>query len=99
MKHVGVKVLVGVTRGAVRALRFSLYVLLLLLGRVLQPVASLATVIGSVVFLFCLFVHPDLSIPMWAGAGLAAGALAVAAFYDALLRLVVPRDVVIVSEV
>jgi hypothetical protein len=79
-------------------LRHVLYVLLLLAGRVLQPVANLAIVFGLILFLFCLFLRRDMAIPMWAGAGLAVTAAFVSVFYDAALRLVAPDDVVIVSE-
>jgi hypothetical protein len=98
MNNAGTKMIVGLGRGLLKALRFALYVFLLLLGRVLLPVANFATLIGIVVFLFCLLVRPDLSTPMWAGAGLAVSATAVSVFYEAALRLVAPSDVVILSE-
>lgn len=85
--------------GLIAAVRFSLYVLLLLLGRVLQPIANLAIVVGLLVFLFCLFVRPDLTLPMWAGAGLAVAATVVSVFYEAALSLVAPAGVVIVRDV
>ena len=99
MKSLGMKVLVGVTRGVLRTVRFSLYVLLLMLGRLLSPVVGFAILVGSVVFLFCFVFRPDLSTPMWAGASLAAGAVTVSVLYDAALRIVAPNDVVIMSEV
>lgn len=86
-------------RGGWKAVQFVLCILLLVLGRVLLPIASLAITVGVVVFLFCLILRPDLSIPMWAGAGLALGATAISALYEATLRAVVPADVVIVSDV
>jgi hypothetical protein len=79
--------------------RFVLYVLLVLLGRVLQPIANFAIVVGLMIFLFCLFLRPDMALPMWAGAGLAVAATVVSVFYEAALRLVAPADVVIVHEV
>lgn len=86
-------------RGMVAVMRFSLYVLLLLVGRILLPVANLAIVVGLVVFLFCAFLRPDLQTPMWAGGGLAAAATATSIFYDAALRLVAPEGTVVVRDV
>lgn len=79
-------------------LRHVLYVLLLLAGRLLRPVANLAIAFGLILFLFCLFLRRDMAVPMWAGTGLAVTAAFVSVFYDAALRLVAPDDVVIVSE-
>jgi len=89
----------AVGKGLLRALRFTLYVLLLLVGRVLRPIGNLATIVGLIIFVFCLIFRRDMVMPMWAGAGLAVCAVVVTIFYDALLRLVAPADVVIVSEV
>ena len=99
MNNAGTKMVVGVGKGLLKALRFALYVLLLLLGRVLLPIANFAILIGIVVFLFCLLVRPDLSTPMWAGAGLAVSATVISVSYEAALRLLAPAGVVIVSEV
>ncbi len=89
----------GIGRGAWRAFRFILYALLLVLGRVLLPIAHLGIFVGVVIFLFCLVFRPDLALPMWAGAGLAFGATAVSVFYDAALRAVAPANTVVVSDV
>lgn len=86
-------------KGLIRIVRLMLYVLLLLLGRVLQPIANLAIGAGLLVFLFCLFVRPDMTLPMWAGAGLAVAATVVSVFYEAALSLVAPDDVVIIRKV
>ena len=86
-------------KGLLATLRFILYVLLLLVGRVLRPIANAATVVGLILFLFCLVFRRDMVTPMWAGAGLAFCAVAVNILYDALLRLVAPEGVVIISEV
>jgi len=91
--------LMATARGLVAVMRFGLYVLLLLVGRILLPVASLAIIVGLVVFLFCAFLRPDLQTPMWAGAGLAAAATVASIFYDAALRLVAPEGTVIVRDV
>ena len=93
------KIVVGIGRTLLNAIRFAAYVLLLLLGRVILPVTSLAMGIGLVVFFFCFLVRPDMVTPKWAGLGLAVAAVLLSAFYDAALRLVAPRGVVIVSEV
>jgi hypothetical protein len=79
--------------------RYILYVLLLLLGRVLLPLANFAIGAGLLVFLFCLFIRPDMTLPMWAGAGLAVAATVVSVFYEAAVNLVAPADTVIVREV
>lgn len=91
--------LMATARGMVAMMRFSLYVLLLLVGRILLPVANLAIIVGLVVFLFCAFLRPDLQTPMWAGAGLAAAATISSIFYDAALRLIAPEGTVIVRDV
>ena len=91
--------LMATARVLVSVIRFSLYVLLLLVGRILLPVANLAIIVGIVVFLFCAFLRPDLQTPMWAGAGLAAAATVASIFYDAALRMVAPEGTVIVRDV
>jgi hypothetical protein len=93
------KIFVSLGRAAWRAVRLALYVLLLVLGRVLLPIANLAIAVGIVVFFGYLIFRPDLSVPMWAGAGLAVGATAVQVFYEAALHAVAPAGVVIVSDV
>jgi hypothetical protein len=93
------KIALAVGRGLLQVLRFSLYVLLLLIGRVLRPIASAATIVGLIIFLFCLVFRRDMATPMWAGAALSASAVVVTVFYEALLRLVAPAGVVIISDV
>jgi uncharacterized membrane protein len=90
--------LMATASGLASVIRFSLYVLLLLAGRILLPAANLAIIVGLVVFLFCAFLRPDLQTPMWAGAGLAAAATAASFFYDAALRLAAPEGTVIVRD-
>lgn len=99
MNSSGKKVVTSIAKGLIRVVRFVLYVLLLLLGRVLQPIANFAISVGLLIFLFCLFVRPDMTLPMWAGAGLALAATVVSVFYETALSLVAPADVVIVREV
>lgn len=89
----------GIGRGAWSAFSFILYVLLLVLGRVLLPIVNLAIFVGTVMFLFCLILRPDLVFPMWAGFGLTVGATAVSVFYEAALRAVAPANTVVVSDV
>lgn len=103
MNSRGKKVALAVALAAGKAifgtLRFTLYVVLLLVGRVLEPLASLAAGVGLLIFLFCLIVRRDQVTPMWAGAALAFGATAIHVFYIALLRMVAPEGTVIVSDV
>lgn len=89
----------GAARSMLAVIRFCLYVLLLLGGRILLPVTGIAAVIGTMVFLFCALLRPDLQIPMWSGAGLAIAATVVSVFYDAALRLVAPEGTAIVRDV
>jgi hypothetical protein len=89
----------GACMAVLGAMRFALYVVLLLTGRVVLPCASLLVVLGAVLFLFCLVFRRDLVTPMWAGVVVAVGGICVIVFYDHALRLVAPKDVVIVSEV
>jgi hypothetical protein len=85
-------------RTVLAAVRFSLYIVLLVVGRVLVPIASLAAVGGLVLFLFSLiFWHEHIALVL-SGAGLAAGGVVMQVFYDAALRLVATAGVVIVSE-
>lgn len=93
------KITARVAKCLIEVLRFTLYVLLLLLGRVLQPVANFAIGVGLLIFLFCLFLRPDMTLPMLAGAGLSVAATVVSVFYEAALRLVAPANVVIVRDV
>lgn len=86
-------------RAAWRLLRFGLYVFLLLVGRVLVPVASLVTAGGFILFFFSvLFLREQLRLIVVGGC-LAVGGILLTLFYDAALRLVAPDGVVIVSEV
>lgn len=93
------KLTLGMVRGAWKAFSFVLYMLLLVLGRLLLPIANLATFVGITVFLFCLVLRPDLALPMWAGAGLAVGATTVSVIYEAALRAVAPANTLVVSDV
>lgn len=93
------KITIGMARGAWRAFGFILYVLLLVLGRVLLRIANLAILVGTIMFLFCLVLRPDLALPMWAGAGLAVGATTVSVIYEAALRAVAPANTTVVSDV
>jgi hypothetical protein len=80
------------------AVRFSLYVVLLIVGRVLVPIVSLAVVGGLILFLFSLAFLRDRPSLMIAGGCLAVGGVLLQVFYQAALRLVAPEGVVIVSE-
>jgi hypothetical protein len=80
------------------ALRFSLYVVLLIVGRVLVPITSLAVVGGLILFLFCLTFLRECTWLMVAGGCVAAGGMLLQVFYQAALRLVAPEGVVVVSE-
>lgn len=95
----GTKFARGVSKCLIGIVRITLYVLLLMLGRVLQTVANFAIGIGLLIFLFCLLIRPDLSLPMWAGAGLAFAATVVLVLYETALGLVAPSGVVIIREV
>lgn len=89
----------GVGKCLIGIIRFALYVLLLLLGRILHTIANFAIGIGLLVFLFCLVIRPDMGLPMWAGAGLAVAATMVSVLYETALSLVAPSGVVIIREV
>lgn len=93
------RVATSIGKSLIGVVRLMLYVMLLVLGRVLLPITNLAIGAGLLVFLFCLFLRPDMTLPMWAGAGLAVTATIVSLFYEAALRLVAPADVVIVRDV
>lgn len=88
----------AIGRTTLRAIRFGLYIVLLVVGRVLVPVAGLATVGGLILFSFCLFFLRDQTRLLVLGGCLAAGGVVLQVFYDAALRLVAPDGVVIVSD-
>jgi hypothetical protein len=99
MRQLGKQLLWLVVKGVFATLRFCLYVLLLLIGRLLLPLAGLASGAGLMLFLFCALVCPNQVTPMWAGAGLAVGSVVVIIFYHSLLYLVAPDGVVIITEI
>lgn len=92
------RVVLGLGRSVIRAVRFSFYVVLVLIGRVLVPIVSLAVVGGLVLFGFSLLFWREQVWLLVLGAGMAAGGVVLQVFYDAALRLVAPDDVVIVRE-
>ena len=94
-KKVGV-VACKTVRGTIR---YSFYVVLLLVGRVLVPIASLAVAGGLVLFLFGVLFLRDRTHLWNGGAALALAGIALQVIYHAALRLVAPKGVVIVSEV
>ncbi|WP_141833128.1 hypothetical protein [Herbaspirillum sp. SJZ107] len=91
-------VVVRVGVSVIRAVRFSFYVVLVLIGRVLVPIVSLAVVGGLVLFGGALLFFRDQVWLLVLGAGMAAGGVVLQVFYEAALRLVAPDDVVIVRE-
>jgi hypothetical protein len=99
VRHVSKKVAVVTGKTVLGAVRYSLYVVLLLVGRVLVPIASLAVVGGIILFLFCLLFLRDRTPLLIGGACLAVGGVALQVVFHAALRAVAPKGVVIVSEV
>lgn len=99
MSRVSKKVAVMAGKAVLEASRYSMYVVLLLVGRVLVPVASLAVVGGIILFLFCLLFLRERIPLLIGGACLAVGGIVLQVFYHAALRAVAPKGVVIVSEV
>jgi hypothetical protein len=89
---------ISVVRGLFATVRFSMYVVLLMVGRVLIPLTALVIVGGMILFAFCLLFLRDRTGLMIAGACMALGGVALQVFYDAALRLVAPADVVIVRD-
>jgi hypothetical protein len=92
------KIVWGLGKAVLRSVRFSLYVVLLLIGRVLVPVASLVTVGGLVLFFFSVLVLREHTWLIVFGGCLAAGGVLLRVFFDAVLRLVAPDGAVIVSD-
>lgn len=82
---------IWILKGILRAFRYSLYIALLLAGRVFRPMAGLASAGGLFMFLFCLILRRDLVLPMWVGAALAFVGAVFLILYDAALRLVAPE--------
>jgi hypothetical protein len=92
------RVLVALGGVVLEVLRYSLYVLLLVMGRVVVPVASLMTVGGIILFFFFLLFMREQTRWIVVGGVLAVSGIVVQVFYDAALRLVAPDDVVIVRD-
>ena len=98
MRRVSKKVAVVAGKAVVGTIKYSLYVTLLLVGRVLVPLTSLAIAAGVLLFLFCLLFLRDRTLLLICGACLALGGTGLQLIYHAALRLVAPDGVVIVSE-
>lgn len=96
--EIAVAVVIEVGMGAVAMLRFVLYVLLLIVGRALEPIVNVMVSVGLIVFIFCLIFRRDQVTPMCAGAALALSATAVSVAYTNLLRMVAPPGTVIISD-
>lgn len=88
----------GLGRVLLGTARFSLYVVLLIVGRVLVPIVSLVVVGGLILFLFSLAFLRDRPSLMIAGGCLTVGGVLLQVFYQAALRLVAPEGVILVSE-
>jgi hypothetical protein len=97
--RVSKKVAVVAGKTVLGTIQYSFYVVLLLVGRVLVPIASLAVAGGLVLFLFCVLFLRERTRLWVGGAALALAGIALQVVYHAALRLVAPKGVVIVSEV
>jgi hypothetical protein len=73
-------------------------VVLLLVGRVLVPLVSLAVAGGLLLFVFCLLFLRDRTPLLVGGACLAVGGIVLQVAYHAALRAVAPEGVVIMSD-
>jgi hypothetical protein len=93
------KVVAVTCKAVLEAVRCSLYVVLLLVGRVFVPIASLAVVGGITLFLFCLLFLRDRTPLLIGGACLAVGGITLQVVFHAALRATAPKGVVVVSEV
>jgi hypothetical protein len=98
MRHMSKKVALVVGKAVLGTIRYSVYVTLLLVGRVLVPLTSLAVAGGILLFLFCLLFLRDRTPLLICGACLAVGGIVIQLTYHAALRLVTPDGVVIVSD-
>lgn len=97
-KRVAIAVVIGIFKGLLGVIRFTLFVTLLLAGRVLEPLAGLVSGSGLLIFLFCLIFRRDFVTPMWAGAAFAFGGTAFIVLYNTALNLVAPKGTVIISD-
>lgn len=97
MRRVSEKVAVVAGKAVLGTIKYSLYVTLLLVGRVLVPLTSLAVAGGILLFLFCLLFLRDRTPLLMCGACLAVGGIVIQLIYHVALRLVAPEGVVIVS--
>lgn len=98
MKQVSKRVAAVTGKAVLGTIKYSLYVTLLLVGRVLVPLTSLAVAGGILLFLFCLLFLRDHTALLICGACLAVSGIVIQLIYHAALRLVAPEGVVIVSE-
>jgi len=99
VKRNGYTAIVVIGKFVFGVIRFVLFVLLLLLGHILRPIAGVAMFSGGSLFLFCLFIRPDMTTPMWAGAGLAIASTALLLLYEMVLVAVAPAGIEIISEI
>jgi hypothetical protein len=99
-RSIVVAVLVG--KAVLWLLRFSLYVVLLLVGRLLMPVANVAIVLGLFSLLVTpLFIHHNDAMRhgvMWLGGGIAFSAVVLQMGYYRLLSLTAPARTVLVYD-
>jgi hypothetical protein len=95
-------VAVMVVKAVLSTLRFTLFILLLLVGRLLMPVANLVTVFGLLAFFVALIFldgRTDMRSGMMVlGVCMAAGATALTFGYNTLLALLAPAGTVLVHE-
>ncbi len=96
MNSRNIAVLIGLA--LLNMVRFSLFIVLLLVGKLLLPVLHLAAGCGLLIFTFCVVFRRDQASAMWAGAVFAFGATAVAILYETLLAMVAPDNFVLIRE-
>jgi hypothetical protein len=87
-----------VAMAVLATLRSALFVVLVLASKVLVPVLRLAALAGILMFGFCVLARRDQVTPMWAGAGIAAAAVALELGLGAAVRALAPSDVAVISE-
>jgi hypothetical protein len=98
MRRISKKVAVVAGKAVLGTIKYSLYVTMLLVGRVLVPLTSLAVAGGILLLVFCLLFLRDRTPLLICGACLAVGGIVIQLLYHAALRLVAPEGVVILSE-
>ena len=78
--------------------RYSLFTVMLLLSRVVEPVLNVVAGLGLFVFLGCLLFARHQAQAMWGSLAIGLGAVAVTVAWHLALQALAPEGVVVISD-